>query len=40
MQKMLEGMKGISIKGDTVTLRGSMKQSDIAPLEALAEIIL
>lgn len=40
MTKMLEEMKNITIKGDTVTLRGRMKKSDYALLEALSDAIL
>lgn len=40
MKQMLEGMKDISIKGETVTLRGVMKDSDFVALEALADAIL
>ena len=38
--KMLLDMKNINIKGNTVTLRGVMKDSDIPALEALADEIL
>ncbi len=37
MKQMLEEMKNTTIKGDIVTLRGKMKESDIPALEALAE---
>ena len=40
MTKMLLDMKNINIKGNTVTLRGVMKDSDIPALEALADEIL
>lgn len=40
MTKMCEEMKNITIKGDTVTLRGKMKTSDIPALEALADAIM
>jgi len=40
MKQMLEEMKNITIKGETVTLRGVMKESDIPQLEALADAIL
>jgi len=40
MKQMVEEMKNITIKGDTVTLRGVMKDSDIPSLEALADAIL
>lgn len=40
MKQMCEEMKDITIKGETVTLRGVMKDSDIPALEALADSIL
>lgn len=40
MTQMLKEMKGITIKGDLVTLRGKMKPADIPALEALADAIL
>ncbi len=40
MKQMLEEMKDITIKGETVTLRGVLKDSDIPALEALADAIL
>lgn len=40
MKQMLEEMKDITVKGDAVTLRGVMKESDIPALEALADAIL
>ena len=40
MKQMLEPMKDITIKGDTVTLRGVVKPTDIPALEALADAIL
>lgn len=40
MAQMLEEMKDITIKEETVTLRGKMKDSDIPALEALAEAIM
>lgn len=40
MTGMLEGMKDVTIKGETVTLRGVMKDSDLPALEALAQAIL
>ena len=33
-------MKDITVKGDTVTLRWVMKESDVPSLEALADAIL
>ncbi len=40
MKKMLEEMKDVTVKGDTVTVRGRMKDADIPALEALADAIL
>lgn len=40
MKQMCEEMKDITIKGETVSLRGVMKDSDIPALEALADSIL
>ena len=40
MKQMVEEMKNVTIKGDLVTLRGRMKDTDIPSLEALAEAIL
>lgn len=40
MKQMCEEMKDITIKGETVTLRGVMKDSDIQALEALADAIM
>jgi len=40
MTKLLEPMKGITIKGNTVTLRGRMKGGDNALLDALSDAIL
>lgn len=40
MKQMCEEMKDICIKGETVTLRGTMKHSDLPALEALADAIL
>lgn len=40
MKQMVEEMKDITIKGEMVTLRGVMKDSDIPALEALADAIL
>ena len=40
MKQMIEEMKNVTIKGDLVTLRGRMKDTDIPSLEALAEAIL
>lgn len=40
MKQMCEEMKDICIKGETVTLRGTMKNSDLPALEALADAIL
>ena len=40
MKQMIEEMKNVTIKGDLVTLRGRMKDTDIPALEALAEAIL
>jgi hypothetical protein len=33
-------MKNVTIKGDLVTIRGRMKDTDISALEALADAIL
>ena len=40
MRPMLEGMKQVEVVEPVVTLRGRMKEADIAQLEALAEEIL
>ncbi len=40
MRSMLEGMKGINILPDTVTIRGTFKESDRPALDALAEVLL
>jgi hypothetical protein len=40
MTEMFSRMKDVTIKGDLVTLRGRMKDSDIPALEALADAIL
>ena len=40
MTEMLCEMKDINIKGELVTLRGRMKDSDIPALEKLAEEIM
>lgn len=40
MTQMLEEMKDITVKGETLTLRGVMKESDIPALDSLAEAIL
>lgn len=40
MKQMIEEMKNVTIKGDVVTLRGRMKDTDIPSLEALADAIL
>lgn len=40
MTAMLGEMKNVTIKGNLVTLRGRMKDSDIPALEALAEAIM
>lgn len=40
MKQMVEEMKDITIKGDTVTLRGVLKESDLAALQSLADAIL
>jgi len=40
MTEMFSSMKNVTIKGDLVTLRGKMKDSDIPALEALADAIL
>ncbi len=40
MTAMLSEMKNVTIKGNLVTLRGRMKDSDIPALEALAEAIM
>ena len=40
MKQMIEEMKNVTIKGDLVTIRGRMKDTDISALEALAEAIL
>ncbi len=39
MRSILEGMKGIDILPDTVTIRGSFKEADRAPIDALAQKI-
>lgn len=40
MRAMLESMKGITILPDTVTIRGSFKEADHAPIEALAQSLI
>lgn len=40
MKQMLEEMKDITIKGETLTLRGVLKDNDLPALEALADAIL
>ena len=40
MKQMVEEMKNVTIKGDLVTIRGRMKDTDISALEALADAIL
>lgn len=40
MKEMLGAMKNVELKGDLVTLRGRVKESDTAALEALADAIL
>ena len=40
MKGMLEAMQGVEIVGDMVTIRSTMKQSDIPALEQLADAIL
>lgn len=40
MKQMVEEMKDVTLKGEIVTLRGVMKDSDIPALEALADSIL
>ncbi|MCR4993889.1 MAG: FprA family A-type flavoprotein [Bacteroidales bacterium] len=40
MRPMLEGMKQVEIVEPVVTLRGRMKDADVAQLEALAEAVL
>ena len=40
MKQMIEEMKNVTIKGDVVTLRGRMKDTDVPALEALADAIL
>jgi len=40
MKQMVEGMKDMTVKGETVTMRGILKESDIPALEALADAIL
>ncbi len=40
MKQMVEEMKDITLKGDIVTLRGVMKDSDLPALDALADAIL
>lgn len=40
MTQMVGEMKNVTIKGDLVTLRGVMKDSDLPALEALADAIL
>lgn len=40
MTNMIADMKNVNIKGDVVTLRGVMKDSDIPALEALADAIM
>ena len=40
MRQMIEEMKDVRVKGEVVTLRGVMKDSDIPALECLADNIL
>lgn len=40
MKQMVEEMKDITVKGEAVTLRGVLKESDITALESLADAIL
>jgi hypothetical protein len=40
MKGMLEAMPNVEIVGDMVTIRSTMKQSDIPALEELADAIL
>ena len=40
MKQMIEEMKNVTIKGDLVTIRGRMKDTDISAIEALADAIL
>ncbi len=40
MLKLIEEMKGIEVKGELLTLRGRMKDEDVAKLETLAENLL
>ena len=40
MRQMIEEMKNVAIKGNLVTIRGRMKDTDIPALEALADAIL
>ncbi len=40
MRSMLEGMKGIEILPDTVTIRGSFKEADRPAIDALAQSII
>ncbi len=40
MKQMIEEMKNVTIKGDLVTIRGRMKDTDISALDALADAIL
>ena len=40
MTEMVCEMKDVNIKGELVTLRGRMKDSDIPALEALADAIM
>lgn len=40
MRTMLEGMKGIEIIPESVTIRGAFKEADRAPLDALAKALI
>jgi hypothetical protein len=40
MTQMVSEMKDVTIKGNLVTIRGRMKDSDVAKLEELAEAIM
>lgn len=40
MKQMIEEMKNVTVKGDLVTIRGRMKDTDISAIEALADAIL
>ena len=40
MTQMLQEMKDVTIKGNTVTVRGKMKNCDLYALEELADAML